>query len=302
MKREVKIGLYMLLMLVALYWGINFLRGRDIFGSSQTYYATYEEVTGLQKSSGVVVKGVKVGVVSDIIYDPSRSDLVTLALSIESKYRIPENSLARIFSSGLMEGKAIEIVMGNSPEYLNNRDTLHSETDPGLLEVAGSGIGNLTNKISQVADNVSKMMAAVTSLLEENRVSIDAMLANVTQLSASLAAEGETLRRTLANVEKFTAALAGNSDNIDATLDNINTFSNSLAEVDLERLDNSLAQLDAMLADVRTGHGTLGKFMADDSLYNSLARASNDLSLLLEDIKAHPGRYVTISVFGRRDR
>ncbi len=302
MRKEVKIGLFALIVLMGLYWGINFLRGRDIFSLSNIYYAQYDQVGGLQKSSDVTAKGVKIGVVSEINYNPSVSDKVTLALSIDSKFRIPDNSQARIYSSGIMGGKAIEIALGNSPVYLHDRDTLHSFVDPGLLETAGIELGALTTKLSQTADNATKLLATITSLIEENRTNIDGMMANVSQLSASLAAEGATLHRTLDNIEKFSGTLAQNSGNIDATMENLNTFSSSLAEVDLQRLDNSLMQLDSLLTDIRAGHGTLGKFVADDSLYNSLNQASTDLSLLLEDIKAHPGRYVTISVFGRKDK
>ncbi len=302
MRREVKVGLFAVIVLAGLYWGINFLRGRDIFSLSNTYYAQYDQVNGLQKSSAVTAKGVKIGVVSDIAYDPQSSDKVTLSLSIDSKFRIPDNSQARIYSSGIMEGKAIEIALGNSPVYLNDRDTLHSFVDPGLLETAGIELGALTAKLSQTADNATKLLATITSLIEENRTSIDGMMANVEQLSASLAAEGETLHRTLSNIEKFSGTLAHNSGNIDNTIDNLSAFSNSLARVDLQRLDNSLAQMDALLADIRRGDGTLGKMVADDSLYNSLTQASADLALLLEDVKANPGRYVTISVFGRKEK
>ncbi len=302
MKREVKIGLYMLIVLVALYWGINFLRGRDIFSRTNVYYATYEQVDGLQKSSKITTKGVKIGVVGDILYNPEKSDRVVLRLDIDNKFRIPENSQARIYSSGLMEGKAIEIVLGNSPRALNDRDTIHSEMDPGLLEMAGSELGNLTAKVSQVADNASKLLATINTILEDNRTQIDGAIGNVSQLTASLAAEGETLHRTLANIERFSGTLAQNSGNIDATLGNLNTFSTSLAAVDLESLDHSLAQIDSLLIGIRAGRGTAGKFIADDSLYRSLTAASVDLSLLLEDLKAHPERYVTISVFGRKNK
>jgi phospholipid/cholesterol/gamma-HCH transport system substrate-binding protein len=302
MRKEVKVGLFAFLVLVALYWGINFLRGRDIFSLSHTYYAQYDQVNGLQKSSAVTAQGVKIGVVEDIIYNPDRSNKVTLALAIDSRYHIPENSQARIYSSGIMEGKAIEIALGNSPVRLNDRDTLHSYVDPGLLETAGIELGVLTTKLSQTADNATKLLATITSMLEENRTNIDGIMANAQQLSASLAAESATLHRTLSNIEHFSTTLAHNSGNIDATLGNLNTFSNSLAEVDLRKLDTSLARMDSLLADINRGRGTLGKLVADDSLYNSLTQASADLSLLLEDVKTNPGRYVTISVFGNKNK
>lgn len=305
-KREVKVGLYMLVTLLALYWGFNFLRGRDVFNRSQTYYTSYDSVNGLLKSAAVVVKGVRVGVVSAITYDPSRSDKVVLTLNVDSRYRIPANSQARIFSASLMEGKAIEIVPGNSEHYLANRDTIHSFSDPGLLEMAGSEIEQLTTKVSQVADNVSKLLVGIDSLLVDNRANIDAMVANVASVTGSLdyaiTGERENLRHIISNIEEFSATLARNSGNVDSVMTNLGKFSASLNEVDMARLDSSLAELNAMLANMNAGKGTLGKLVADDSLYNALTRAGVDLSILLEDLKAHPKRYVSVSVFGRKDK
>jgi phospholipid/cholesterol/gamma-HCH transport system substrate-binding protein len=296
----------MLLMLVALYWGINFLRGKDIFKQSETYFAAYDSVNGMLKSASVVIKGVKVGVVRDIVYDPAHSDKVVLELNVDSRLRIPENSQARIFSASLMEGKAIEIVPGNSPRYLNNRDTIHSFSDPGLLEMAGSELEQLTAKVSQVADNVSKLLAGIDALVEENRANINAMvghMAGITEsLDLTLSGERDNLRHIIANIEGFSATLARNSGNVDSVMTNLGAFSSTLSEIDLARLDGSLARLDGILAGVQAGEGTLGKLVADDSLYNALTKAGVDLTLLLEDLKAHPGRYVSVSVFGRKEK
>ena len=124
LSREVKIGLYAIITLAALYWGINFLKGQDIFSSSHKYYATYDQVNGVQKSAGIVIKGFKVGVVSDISYDPQKSDRIIVEFSIKRKFQIPENSKARIYSDGLLGGKAIEIELGDSHIYLHDGDTL----------------------------------------------------------------------------------------------------------------------------------------------------------------------------------
>ena len=301
-RKEIKIGLFALLVMVGLYWGINFLRGRDIFSLRNTYYAQYDKVGGLQKSSAVTARGVKIGVVSGIDYNPSLSDKVTITLSIDSKFNIPANSQARIYSSGIMEGKAIEIIIGDSPGHLRDHDTLHSYVDPGLLEVAGNELEALTHKLSQTADNATKLLATITSMLEENREGITDVITNTTQVTAALAAETQVLHKTLSNVEKFSGTLADNSDNIDAVMGNLRTFSASLTEIDLGRLDRSMEQLHALITEVRAGRGTLGKLVVDDSLYNSLAQASADLSLLLEDLKANPGRYVNVSVFGRKNK
>jgi phospholipid/cholesterol/gamma-HCH transport system substrate-binding protein len=298
MRREVKVGIFALVVLVGLYWGINFLRGRDIFGTSDTYYASYEQVGGLQKSSAVTARGVKVGVVSGI----ELGEKVTVTLDIDSKFRIPNNSQARIYSGGLMNGKAIEIVLGNSGKYLENGDTLHSYSDPGLLEAAGLELGALTAKLSATADNATKLLATINDILEKNRGDIDGVFGGFSRLSESLAREGEALHRTVGNVEMFSGALAGSAGSMSGAIKGLERFSDNLNKVDLERLDASLRRVDSLLAGIERGDGTLGKLVVDDAMYNSLARASEDLAILLEDLKANPGRYVSVSVFGRKQK
>ncbi len=310
MRREVKVGLYALLMLVALYWGVNFLRGRDIFNSTNTYYATYDQVHGVQKSSAIVIKGFKVGVVGDIDYDPSQSNRIVLAFNINSKYRIPENSQARIFSDGLMGGKAIEIVMGNSERYLVNRDTLHSSVDKDMLELAGSELEVIKEKFTMIADNLSKTLVSLNNILEQNTANIEGTLSNISEMSSSLnyvlTNERENLRGAIANINEFTAALKRNSGNFDTIMTDLGQVSGRLAEVDIKALGDNLAasldRLSAILTSVESGEGSIGKLFADDGMYNSLTSAAENLSELLEDLKARPGKYVNFSVFGRKNK
>ncbi|MCD8071761.1 MAG: MlaD family protein, partial [Alistipes sp.] len=89
LRSEVKVGIFALVALVCLYWGINFLKRQDLFKRNSVYYASYDEVSGLQKSGSVMVKGFKIGLISDIRYDPQRSDKIIVEMSIRSKYKIP---------------------------------------------------------------------------------------------------------------------------------------------------------------------------------------------------------------------
>lgn len=310
MRREAKVGLYALLMLLALYWGINFLRGKDIFNLTNTYYATYEQVNGIQKSSAIVIKGFKVGVVGDIKYDPRQSEKIVLAFNINSKYKIPENSQARIFSDGLLGGKAVEIVLGNSEVYLKSKDTLHSSADKDILELAGSELEVIKQKFTVIADNLAKTLVSLNNILEQNSESIKGTLSNLSEVTSSLSyvltSEREHLRGIIANINDFTATLRRNSGNLDSMLTNFGDFSGRLAEMDIkamgDNLNASLDRLSSIMASVEGGEGSLGKLLRDDGLYDSLTSATGNLSELLEDLKANPAKYVNITVFGRRTK
>lgn len=309
-RREAKIGLYALLMLIALYWGINFLKGKDIFNRTRTYFATYEQVSGIQSSSPIMIRGYKVGVVSDIIYHPEISDKIVLEFSINSRYRIPENSQARIFSDGLMGGKAVEIILGNSDRFLQNRDTLHSSMDKDILEVAGSELEFLKQKVTQVADNLTKTLATLNEILTQNSDNINGSLTNLTQLSESLnrlvTSEHENLRGIIANINTFTQTLNRNAGNMDKIMGDLGTISGKLAETDItamgDNLTASLDKLNLILNRIESGDGSLGRLINDKELYDSLTAATGNLAQLLEDLKANPGRYVNVTVFGGRNR
>ena len=140
MRREVKIGIFAVLMIGALWAGIRFLKGFDIFSRNAVYYAAYDQVDGVQNASPILIRGVKVGAVTDISFDPSIGNEVVLQLTIQRKYRIPSNSEARIYSNSIMGAKAIEIALGDAGTYLQSGDTLCSSRSKGLMDMAGYGL------------------------------------------------------------------------------------------------------------------------------------------------------------------
>ena len=105
---------------------------------------------GLLPSLAVVIKGYKVGTISDISYDPQRSNNVVVEFAIKSKFKIPKDTKARIFSDGIMSGKSIELELGRSDAYLHEGDTLFSEINKDFLEVAGSEFEFLKQRANDV--------------------------------------------------------------------------------------------------------------------------------------------------------
>ena len=138
MKREVKIGIFAVAMIGVAWAGIRFLKGFDIFSRNVEYYAAYDQINGVQNASPIMMKGVKIGSVTRLSFDPARSDKVVLQFTIKRQYRIPSDSEAKIFSNGLMGAKAIEITYGTADTYLQKGDTLRSSRDRDLMDMAGS--------------------------------------------------------------------------------------------------------------------------------------------------------------------
>ena len=148
MRREVKIGVFAVVMLGCLWGGIRFLSGIDIFSRNIPYYVAYPEISGIQTATPVTIQGVKVGTVTAIGFDPSVSRDVVLQLTVRRSFRIPRDSKARIYSDGFMGGKAIAIEMGDSPQLLSKGDTLVAAETRDMLAAAGTGLADKCNGLS----------------------------------------------------------------------------------------------------------------------------------------------------------
>ncbi len=304
MKREVKIGLFAVVMIVAAWAGIRFLQGLDIFSRNAVYYASYDQVSGIQAASPILLKGVKVGTVTGISLDPQRSDNVVLQFTIKRQYRIPKDSEAKIFSDGFMGGKAIEILYGKSSEYLEKGDTLRSVRGRDLMDMAGSELEFFKQKISQVTADLSRTLNNLNLLMETNAQSIHGTMQHLDVMTGDLAdlldAEKQNLASAVENLTAFSEMLGQNAPRVDSMMGNLNRISTELADAGFAReFSETVGEMNLLLERIQEGDGTVGRLLNDPSLYESLNEASDNLASLLANLEQYPGRYVHFSLFGR---
>ncbi len=309
-KKEIRIGFFVTLMLFSLYWGVNFLKGKDIFDKHNTYYATYDQVSGIQTSAPIVIKGFKVGIVNDISYDPNQSERIIMEFIVNSSYDIPKNSYARVFNDGLMGSKAIEIQRGNSIEYLQNGDTLHTSMDRDLLEVAGSEFEQLKQMALNITTELTLTLKSINKLVTENNANVNTTMTNIASISNSvnevITNEKDNLRNIISSLNSLATSLEGNASQIDKIIGNVEGITDSLNTANVPQLVDNLtlvlASLNTTLEQVNSGKGTVGRLMQDEALYDSLTMTTSKLGFLLEDMKARPNRYVHFSLFGKKNK
>ena len=304
MKREVKIGIFGVTMIIAAWAGIRFLKGFDIFSRNSVYYAAYDQINGVQTASPIMMKGVKIGTVTGISFDPGRSDNVVLQLTVKRQYRIPTDSEAKIFSNSLMGSKAIEITYGSAHTYLEKGDTLRSSRDRDLMDMAGSELDFFKQKISQVTGDLSRTLTNLNDLLEANAQSITGTLGHLDTVTGDLAgildAEKHNLKAAVENLAAFSAMLGENAPRVDSIVGSVNRIAADLADGGFARqLSDAVGEVNGLLARIGSGEGTVGKLLNDAALYDSLTEASDNLASLLADLEKYPGRYVHFSLFGR---
>ncbi|WP_348716034.1 MlaD family protein [uncultured Alistipes sp.] len=302
MKKEVKIGMFAVAMILCAWGGIRFLSGVDIFSRNVDYYAVYDQVNGVQEASPVMMRGVKVGTVSEILFDPARSARVVLRLTVRRQYPIPADSEAKIVSSSLMGSKAIEIVLGGSSEPLEKGDTIRSGYSRDMMDTALTELDFFKEKISRLTEELSRTLTGVSTLVEDNASNIGGLTAHLNSIAGNLdeilSAEKSGLRSAIDGLSEFSQTLGGNAGRVDTLMGNLTRFSDNLAEADLKA---GIDRLNGILDRIEGGEGTVGRLMNDAELYENLQQASENLSVLLADLKENPKRYVHFSLFGRSE-
>ncbi len=294
-RREFKIGFFAVIVILVSWWGIKWLGGQNLLLTSNTYYAYYEDVSGLMVSSRVKLRGVEVGNVQDI---ELLGDKVRIEMLIESDYAemIPANSVAELGSAGLMGGTEVNIIQGDASVCAEPDAVLQGRIKPDL-------IGSMADKAGELIDGLNTTVSTLNGLLGENTESITELIQNLESMSASVnsivsSAEGN-INGTLSNLRTFTSSLANNTSRIENMISNLDTFSEDLAEAQfIEELSKTLDELNGIVKTINEGDGTAGMLINDKALYDSLNEAGSNLASLLEDLKANPMRYVHFSLFG----
>lgn len=301
--REFKIGLVSLIALALLIWGINYLKGINIFKKTATYYVVYSDISGLIESAMVYLNGYKVGNVTSIDMDEDNTDRIIIELAMDKRIKLAGNTRAVIRSSSLISGvKDIYLEVGSGPGIYQDGDTLLSEVEAGLFDFIDPVVAKIEMLVTSV-DSILMVMDAGT------RADLQGAIANIHDIMASLKQslqpEG-TLSKSFDNLESITSNLEKSNEEISNILNNLSSVSDSLKQSDLkalvEHVDQTFTHTTELLEDIKNGAGTVGQLVVNDSIYRNLNHSLASLDSLLIDLKEHPGRYVQVSVFGKKDR
>lgn len=313
--REFKVGLAAIVALVLFYWGFNFLKGKDLFDDSRTYYAIYDRVDGLTAAKPVVVNGFKVGLVDNVYFHPDGSGRLIVEIKMTNDITISENTIANIHSTDLLGDKSIQLVLGSSPQPAESGDTLTSNIELSLTEEVNEQVAPLKSKAEKLFGSMDTVLTLVSGFLnDENQQSF---LRTFNSLERSFQTLENTVNRvdntvkdsqddmitTIENIAKISTTLEQNSENLTSIINNVNTISDSLSRVrfaeTFQSLNRAMVSAESIMTKVDQGEGSLGKLINNEELYNNLEDASEQLDLLLLDIKYNPNRYVNFSVFSK---
>lgn len=307
-KNETKVGILAAFAIALLIIGYNFLKGNSIFSNETTLYAKYTRVDGLSVSKPILINGYQIGRVAKLDLQPDGSIIATL--SVNSKYEIPENSIARLEGTDLLGSKAIVMSLGNSKKMAEDGYTLNANVEKGLMEQ----VQPVQKKAELIIGKMDSILSSVNSILNPNfQKNVDKSFNSIAGTLASLettskkvdglvGSESARIAAIFKNVEGITANLNNNNQKISDILTNINTVTDKFAAANfkqtLDNANNAIADLQSVISGIKDGKGSLGLLLNDDKMYQNLNNASKNLDELMIDLKANPKRYVHFSVFG----
>jgi phospholipid/cholesterol/gamma-HCH transport system substrate-binding protein len=314
-KKEIRIALVFVVGLFVVYWGINYLKGKNIFSSQEIFYAEYDHVAGLQEANPIYLNGFKIGQVSTIEFIENGNGKLKVSLLITEDVNIPSNSIARIESSDLLGSKAVVIYLGDSPTMAKGGDYLLPDIERDLKEEVSMQILPLKNKAEELISSFDSVLIILQGIFNENTrqnlsrsfQSIENTILSLEHASYNIDTLMSSQRNRLgvifANVESITTNLKDNNEKISNIFSNISSISDSLADVPFVNVINnaneSLDKFNRIMTKIDNGDGSLGMLVNNDSLYNNLNNSAYELNLLMEDLRLNPRRYMHFSIFGR---
>jgi phospholipid/cholesterol/gamma-HCH transport system substrate-binding protein len=294
--REVKVGIMAIAAIFILYFGLNFLKGFDIFSPVKKYYATYENIGGLVPSSPVYIKGFKVGKVDEVKYDFSKQKSFVIRISISKDIKLPKGTIVELYDDGLMGGKAIQLVYAPTKPF----QTMY---EPGDTIESNVGIGLMAQLSGSLMPKIESISCQADSLIRSVRVLV----------------ENKNLNKSLSSIEKTTADLAVSSSQLKKMMNkdvphiisdvNIVTtdfkqISGNLKKIDFAAtfasIDHTISNLSLLSDKMNSSEGTIGLLLNNKDLYINLSNTASSADKLMIDLQKNPKRYVHFSLFGSK--
>ncbi|MEO7393522.1 MAG: MlaD family protein, partial [Chitinophagaceae bacterium] len=313
---ETKIGILAVVGVLALVLGFNFLKGKSLFKKEKYVYAVFEDIQGLGNSNPVVINGLQIGHIANLDGGQKLKRII-VTVELTKDVMIPTNSLA-VINPSLLGSVSLEVKLGNADTYLQNGDTLLTTLSGGAFDEALKMINPVLYEVRNAVKSLDSVLHIVTNVFDPNtKNNIKGVIENLNTVTASFTVSASSLQRllnpesgalaqSLNNVNGFTNNLVANNGKMNNIMSNAEKTSYKLANMDLQStlntLDSAAVQLRTGIAKINSPNGSIGLLLNDTKLYDNLSSTTNKINILLDDIRVHPKRYLTISVFGKKDK
>ncbi|MGN0258668.1 MAG: MlaD family protein [Bacteroides sp.] len=294
LSKEVRIGIAGVIALCILVYGINYLKGIHLFKPTSYFYVKFNNVNGLTKSTPVFADGYRVGIVRDLIYDYTTPGRVIAEIDVDPELRIPAGSTAELTTDMLGGMKMSLLLANNLRQRCEVGDTLQGTLNAGMM----GQVGEMMPQLERMLPKLDSILCSINNLLADP--ALTATLHHVEGLTANLNATSQQLNRMMNHdMPALTGKLNRIGDNMVAITDNLKTIDYAAA---MSKVDATLANVKRLTDQLNSRDNTIGLLLNDPTLYNNLSATTANAASLLQDLQAHPKRYVHFSLFGKKDK
>lgn len=304
--KEIKIGFLAIIGIMMSVFSYNYLKGINLFEKNRKFKVTYSKVDGLSMSNPVTLNGFKIGKVHKINFNRENTRELIVDIIIENDVIFPKTSTAELYETGLIGGKAIAII----PDYKNDStialdgDFLKGVLKPGLTELVNQILPQVQLQLESVMQSAEVVFENINKLFdEETKTELKSSIKEFSLLTQNLS---NTSRRVSDLIEKSAPGIELTINDLKDTSNNLKSITNSVSKKDISDLTNNLNELvknlNKVSKNLNNSNGTMGMLIQDKSIYENLEKATNELNILIEDVKLNPSRYVNFSVFGKKNK
>lgn len=302
MSKEFRIGLIALVAGVLLYYGFNYLKGTDIFANTNRYFVEYDNTDGLTEGSVVKTRGVQIGRVSNVLFQPEKGN-VLVELDIQENIQLGDSTIAELTSDGLLGGKAIIIYRKTHKQMLEPGSMLIPQVDKGLSDMLESA-KPITDNIQVTIRRINEILLGMEGFGETLKSAVGNMDTVLMDIRVVLEQNDNKVEQAMSKIDTIITDLGKAIKPLEATIKNLEVFSDSLKDTEFKTTVASTNQLlkniNLTLDSLKNENGTIGRLMTDDSLYNSLNKALVDLDKLLIHFRNHPRDFM--APLGRKNK
>lgn len=302
--KEIKAGLIAVLGITALIMGFSYLKSNSLLGKSTTLHAVYDHVGGLQSGTAVSLNGFSVGTIDDIAFLDETGKLM-VAFTITTDLPIPADSKAELYDTSVLGGKGLQIVLGTPGSAIaQNGDTLTSIVKVGMTDRITELMQPLEAKVNSAIVETDLLMKNLNQLLDtDSQALLRETLNNFSETSASLKVITQNVSENLTANEKVLGTILESTAELTS---NLSSVSETLNDADLQGLiadlNTSVSVTKKILEGVKNGEGSVGQIFTNQELYLSLQENLSQLEWLLQDLRLNPKRYLSVSVFGKKQK
>lgn len=294
--KEFVIGICVIVAALILFFGIDYLKGINLFNPSNFYYVQCVDVSGLELSAPVTINGYKVGQVRKISYDYENPGKIKVLLAVDDKLHLPKGSYAELAST-LLSGGYVNIVLGKESGKIPTGEELPLKPTKGLMDAVSQdvmpAVGEILPHIDSLVNNLNTLVSDPALIASIQR--LDGITGNVYSITQGL---DNTVSRDVPLVMRNTRRLTSRLDSVSY---NLMALSHNLKELPLSSTMDNVNEITANLShfskQLNDKNSTLGLLTSDPELYNRLNQVSADIDSLIVDIKKNPKRYISIKLF-----